>query len=66
LPFFWPIDGTDAGSPAMRTSYSGIGDRWVAGSLIEIAPKHTARTSGTVREIWKRIETGSAEPANAR
>ena len=33
------FDGIVAGSPAMRTSYSGIGDRWVAASLNEIAPK---------------------------
>lgn len=33
------FDGVVAGSPAMRTSYSGIGDRWVAASLNEIAPK---------------------------
>jgi hypothetical protein len=32
------FDGVVAGSPAMRTSYSGIGDRWVAASLNEIAP----------------------------
>jgi pimeloyl-ACP methyl ester carboxylesterase len=34
------FDGVIAGSPAMRTSYSGIGDRWVAASLNEIAPKN--------------------------
>ncbi len=33
------FDGVVAGSPAMRTSYSGIGDRWVAAALNEIAPK---------------------------
>ena len=33
------FDGVIAGSPAMRTSYSGIGDRWVAAALNEIAPK---------------------------
>lgn len=33
------FDGVVAGSPAMRTGYSGIGDRWVAASLNEIAPK---------------------------
>lgn len=33
------FDGVIAGSPAMRTSYSGIGDRWVAASLNEVAPK---------------------------
>jgi pimeloyl-ACP methyl ester carboxylesterase len=33
------FDGVVVGSPAMRTSYSGIGDRWVAASLNEIAPK---------------------------
>jgi len=34
------FDGVIAGSPAMRTSYSGIGDRWVAVTLNEIAPKN--------------------------
>ncbi|MBV8732846.1 MAG: tannase/feruloyl esterase family alpha/beta hydrolase [Acidobacteriia bacterium] len=33
------FDGIVAGAPAMRTSYSGIGDRWVAATLNEIAPK---------------------------
>lgn len=33
------FDGIVAGAPAMRTSYSGIGDRWVAVTLNEIAPK---------------------------
>lgn len=33
------FDGIVAGSPAMRTSFSGIGDRWVAATLNEIAPK---------------------------
>jgi pimeloyl-ACP methyl ester carboxylesterase len=33
------FDGVIAGAPAMRTSYSGIGDRWVAVALNEIAPK---------------------------
>jgi feruloyl esterase len=33
------FDGVIAGAPAMRTSYSGIGDRWVAATLNEIAPK---------------------------
>jgi feruloyl esterase len=34
------FDGVIAGAPAMRTSYSGIGDRWVAVTLNEIAPKN--------------------------
>jgi hypothetical protein len=34
------FDGVIAGAPAMRTSYSGIGDRWVAATLNEIAPKN--------------------------
>jgi feruloyl esterase len=34
------FDGVIAGSPAIRTSYSGIGDRWVAVTLNEIAPKN--------------------------
>lgn len=33
------FDGVISGAPAMRTSYSGIGDRWVAVTLNEIAPK---------------------------
>ena len=33
------FDGIVAGAPAMRTSFSGIGDRWVAATLNEIAPK---------------------------
>jgi hypothetical protein len=33
------FDGIVAGAPAMRTSFSGIGDRWVAVTLNEIAPK---------------------------
>src|SRR4029079_8732547 len=34
------FDGVIAGSPAMRTNISGIGDRWVAATLNEIAPKN--------------------------
>ena len=34
------FDGVVSGAPAMRTSYSGIGDRWVAVTLNEIAPKN--------------------------
>ena len=34
------FDGIVAGSPAMRTNFSGIGDRWVAATLNEIAPKN--------------------------
>ena len=33
------FDGILAGSPAMRTNFSGIGDRWVAVTLNEVAPK---------------------------
>ncbi len=33
------FDGIISGAPAMRTSFSGIGDRWVAVTLNEIAPK---------------------------
>ena len=33
------FDGIVAGAPAMRTSFSGIGDRWVAVTLNELAPK---------------------------
>ena len=33
------FDGIVAGAPAMRTNFSGIGDRWVASTLNEIAPK---------------------------
>jgi hypothetical protein len=35
------FDGVVSGSPAMRTSFSGIGDRWVAATLNEIAPKNS-------------------------
>src|SRR5215211_8163399 len=34
------FDGVVAGAPAMRTNVSGIGDRWVAATLNEIAPKN--------------------------
>ena len=30
----------------------------------KLAREHIARTSSTAREIWKRMETGSAEQAN--
>ena len=33
------FDGIVAGAPAMRTAFSGIGDRWVAVTLNEAAPK---------------------------
>lgn len=33
------FDGVVAGAPAMRTNFSGIGDRWVAVTLNEVAPK---------------------------
>src|SRR5947207_15020963 len=33
------FDGVVAGAPAMRTNFSGIGDRWVAATLNEVAPK---------------------------
>jgi feruloyl esterase len=34
------FDGVVSGAPAMRTSFSGIGDRWVAVTLNEVAPKN--------------------------
>ena len=34
------FDGVIAGAPAMRTSFSGIGDQWVAVSLNQVAPKN--------------------------
>ena len=34
------FDGVVAGAPAMRTNFSGIGDRWVAVTLNEVAPKN--------------------------
>ena len=34
------FDGIVVGAPAMRTNFSGIGDRWVAATLNEIAPKN--------------------------
>ena len=34
------FDGIVAGAPAMRTNFSGIGDRWIAATLNEIAPKN--------------------------
>ncbi len=34
------FDGIVAGDPAMRPSFSGIGDQWVAVTLNEIAPKN--------------------------
>jgi len=34
------FDGVVSGAPAMRTSLSGIGDRWVAATLNEVAPKN--------------------------
>jgi len=36
------FDGIIAGAPAMRTGYSGLGDRWVAVALNQIAPKDAA------------------------
>src|SRR5262245_19856430 len=33
------FDGIVAGAPAMRTGFSGLGDRWVAVTLNQIAPK---------------------------
>jgi feruloyl esterase len=33
------FDGIVAGAPAMRTSFSGIGDEWVAVALNQVAPK---------------------------
>ena len=34
------FDGIVVGAPAMRTNFSGIGDRWVAVTLNEVAPKN--------------------------
>ena len=34
------FDGVVSGAPAMRTNFSGIGDRWVAVTLNEAAPKN--------------------------
>ena len=34
------FDGVISGAPAMRTSFSGIGDQWVAVMLNQIAPKN--------------------------
>ena len=36
------FDGVVAGAPAMRTGFSGLGDRWVAVALNQIAPKDAA------------------------
>jgi feruloyl esterase len=36
------FDGVVAGAPAMRTGFSGIGDRWVAVALNQIAPRDAA------------------------
>jgi hypothetical protein len=36
------FDGVVAGAPAMRTGFSGLGDRWVATRLNQIAPKDAA------------------------
>jgi feruloyl esterase len=36
------FDGVVAGAPAMRTGYSGLGDRWAAIALNQIAPKDAA------------------------
>src|SRR5207237_4353540 len=33
------FDGVVSGAPAMRTSFSGIGDEWVAVALNQAAPK---------------------------
>ena len=34
------FDGVVSGAPAMRTNFSGIGDRWVAVSLNAVAPRN--------------------------
>jgi hypothetical protein len=36
------FDGVVSGAPAMRTGFSGIGDRWVAVTLNQIAPRDAA------------------------
>ena len=45
------FDGVVVGAPAMRTSFSGIGDRWVAVTLNEAAPKDAKGTPIT-REVF--------------
>jgi len=41
------FDGIISGAPAMRTSYSGIGDEWVATQLNAVAPKNDKGEPGT-------------------
>lgn len=41
------FDGIVVGAPAMRTGFSGIGDRWVAVTLNEIAPKDSSGAPNT-------------------
>lgn len=41
------FDGVVVGAPAMRTAFSGIGDRWVAVTLNEAAPKNEQGTPVT-------------------
>jgi len=45
------FDGIVAGAPAMRTSYSGIGDRWAAVALNAIAPRDEAGRPAASRAL---------------
>jgi hypothetical protein len=49
------FDGVIAGAPAMRTSYSGVGDRWVAVTLNEVAPKN-AQGQPSTREALTEVQ----------
>jgi feruloyl esterase len=41
------FDGVIAGAPAMRTNFSGIGDRWVATMINQVAPKDASGQAQT-------------------
>ncbi len=45
------FDGVVAGAPAMRTSFSNLGDRWVAVALNAVAPKDAAGKPETSRAL---------------
>jgi pimeloyl-ACP methyl ester carboxylesterase len=45
------FDGIVAGSPAMRTSFSNLGDKWVTVSLNEAAPKDSQGKPQTARAL---------------
>ena len=51
------FDGVVAGAPAMRTSFSGIGDRWVAATLNEVAPKNAQGQPVTRDALSERDKT---------